>query len=327
MECVSCEALLDELRRGELPARVEAEARSHLALCPSCRAAHMRLLRVEAERTLPATPAPPSAKLRAGLSILRWLRPRPKPQSGERAPRTLPLPGAALGVLGRLATAPQVAMGSVMLLIVLVGLWSVPQLTRQRASRFRASVMSERVHRPRSDSEPGTPPPAAGAHTPAESAPERTPDSHVRGSRRLQPSAAAKNGSTDLDAAMQHFRAHEYALATPLFSRALVGATSSSDQTTALLYLARAERALGHCDRAVNSYDTLVHIHPGKFEARTALREAVACYARIHDFGKAQRLLDHAAVTPELESSARSVAAAYPAFARKSAPAEPAHRH
>jgi len=213
--------------------------------------------------------------------------------------------------------APQVAMGSVMLLIVLVGLWSLPQLTRRGASRFGASLQSERVHRPRPEVDVAAaavpPPNQLTAPAPA----ERTGDPRAHAARRAQPTAALKTNlpKSDLDSAMQHYRAREYALATPLFSRALISATSSSDQTKALLYLARAERALGHCDRAVNSYDTLVHIHPSRGEARAALREAVACYTRLGEPGRAERLLQHAAATPQLETSARSIASRYPAFA------------
>lgn len=324
MECVSCEALLDELRRGELPARVEAEARSHLAQCPSCRGAHMRLLRVEAERALPPPATTPTARLRSGLAFVRMLRPRRKPKPAEPAARSMSVPGPGLGVIGRLATGPQVAMGSVMLLIVLVGLWSVPQLTRQRATRYRASLASERVHKPRTEPELATTPIGAVERTTPEATTDRNVDPRARANRRGPSTAPNKGEPTDLEAAMQYYRAKEYALATPLFSRALVGATSSSDETTALLYLARAERALGHCDRAVNSYDTLVHIHHGKPEAKVALREAVACYTRNGDYGKAQRLLEYALQTPQLEREARSVMTAYPAFARKASGTPPA---
>jgi hypothetical protein len=320
MECASCEAILDELRRGNLPARLEAEARSHLALCPGCRGAHMRLLRADAETALPSPATTRSSRFRAGLGLVRWLRPRPKARTSELPARPSTSHGtAALGLLARLAMAPQVAMGTVMLLIVLVGLWSLPQLTRRDASRFRASVQSERVNRPRPETDTAAIS-ASPINAPGEAPMERVVDPRSHALRKAQPSAAAKSiQKSDLDTAMQHYRAREYALATPLFSRALVGATSSSDETKALLYLARAERALGHCDRAVNSYDTLVRIHPGKMEARAALREAVACYTRLGEPGRAQRLLDHAAETPQLATSARNIIAEYPAFAKRKA--------
>jgi hypothetical protein len=285
----------------------------------------MRQLRAEAETTVPAAPSTRADRFRSGFAWMRWLRPRSKSVGNPVSRSAVPSHGAALGLLGRLATAPQVAMGTVMLLIVLVGLWSLPQLTRRGASRFGASLQSERVHRPRADTDMSAASAGVQNHVPTPPAPERPADPRQHLGRRPQPSAAGKVAppKSDLEAAMQHYRAREYALATPLFSRALISATASRDQTTALLYLARAERALGHCDRAVNSYDTLVHIHPGKIEARAALREAVVCYTKLGEPERAHRLLEHAAATPQLESSARNIASQYPAFATlKPAPSD-----
>ncbi|HEX4355708.1 MAG TPA: hypothetical protein VHZ95_22430, partial [Polyangiales bacterium] len=72
-------------------------------------------------------------------------------------------------------------------------------------------------------------------------------------------------------------------------------------------YLARTERALGHCDRAVNSYDTLVRVHPGRPEAKSALHEAVSCYERLSQPGKVWRLLEQASQTRELSAEARGM--------------------
>src|SRR5262245_26464800 len=135
MECHECEPLLDELLRGELPARREAEARSHLAVCPSCRAKHMRRLRI-AETTATLMPSPKLERTTRTGVFWRWRR------SSNDTPA--PPSKARLGLLGRVATAPQVAMGTVMSLIVLVGLWSLPQLTRRRSPRFDG-VTAERI--------------------------------------------------------------------------------------------------------------------------------------------------------------------------------------
>src|ERR1700748_137490 len=107
MDCPDCESILDELLRGELPARREAEARSHLAICPGCRAKHMRRLRI-AEMT--AVPKTTPAFTRLTWPSRLWRRLRPKPPAIDESPDA----SARLGLLGRVATAPQVAMGSVM---------------------------------------------------------------------------------------------------------------------------------------------------------------------------------------------------------------------
>jgi lipopolysaccharide biosynthesis regulator YciM len=80
-----------------------------------------------------------------------------------------------------------------------------------------------------------------------------------------------------------------------------------AEQARALLYLARSERALGQCERAVDSYTTLVRSHPAMSEALAALREGVACYDRLSEPGHAQRLLEEAASTPALAAGARSL--------------------
>lgn len=303
MECHECEPLLDELLRGELPARREAEARSHLAACPSCRAKHMRRLRI-AETTPSLTPSPKLERSTQAGRFWRWRRSSSDP----------PTPGgkARLGLLGRVATAPQVAMGTVMSLIVLVGLWSLPQLTRRRSPRFDG-VAAERVHAEHAETE------VSAARMPEQLAAElRLPTDEAEPPP--QPSAA-KDGKGDLEAGLTHFHARDYAAATPLLARALSAAGSDADQARALLYLARSERALGHCDRAVESYTTLVRAHPALSEALPALREGVACYDRLAEPSRAQQLLEQAVSTPALAAGARSlIVQRAAASGRKSAP-------
>jgi TolA-binding protein len=328
MECVKCEALLDDLRRGDLPARLEAEARSHLAGCPRCRAAHMRMLRADAE----STPPQPALSKRTRTPSFLWnlLRPSPRgarPRS-ERA-RNGTLYGALVGLLGRLAMAPQVAMGSVMLLIVLVGLWSLPQLTRRHGPLYRSGADSVRVHRPNVEtdtsaaladttqssagSERGLESDSAAASTAsaaqarAAGAPSSAPPTAAKGPTRKEVVASEKQAKRDFESAMQHYRARDYPLATAFLTRALGSLASSADQAQALLYLARAERAQGHCERALNSYGTLVRSHSAKVEARAALREAVACCDRLGQPARATQLLEQAKASVPLASTAQNI--------------------
>jgi hypothetical protein len=301
MECTDCEALLDDLLRGELPARCEAEVRSHLAGCTGCRAKHMQRLRV-LELTAAPRQLPALKRLSWPSRLWRLLRPT----------RTHKESSGSLGLLGRLATAPQVSMSTVMLLIVLVGLWSLPQLTGRRGSRFDdvAPPLAAVSHAPAGE-------PDASAHALTSNSHDET-STHAASTGQPVPSpmaagadlGAAENAQrhkADLAAGLAHYRAREYALATPLFSRALVSATSGAEEAMTLLYLARAERALGHCERAVHSYATLVRVHPAKAEAPAALREGVGCYDQLAEPGQAQRLLEQASSTPELATGARSL--------------------
>jgi hypothetical protein len=306
MDCTDCEALLDDLLGDELPARCEAEVRSHLAGCPGCRAKHMQRLRV-VELTAAPKQLPALKRLSWPSRLWRWLRPT----------RTSPQTSASLGLLGRLATAPQVAMSTVMLLIVLVGLWALPQLTRRRTPRFDDGAVPLAARSPATDVSATANPDASPTRALTNASRDETSTNAARSGQvpstaadtKPAPSgsANAQRHKLDLAAGLAHYRAREYALATPLFSRALVSASSSSEEAMTLLYLARAERALGHCDRAVNSYTTLVRVHAAKAEALAALREGVACYDQLAEPAVAQHLLEQAAATPELSVGARSL--------------------
>ena len=230
-----------------------------------------------------------------------------------RPTRTHKESAGSLGLLGRLATAPQVSMSTVMLLIVLVGLWSLPQLTGRRGSRFDdVAPPLAAVSRAATAGEPDASARAltSGSHdetsTHAASADHAFPSPMAAGAE-PDPAENARRHKSDLTAGLAHYRAREYALAAPLFSRALISASSGAEEAMTLLYLARAERALGHCERAVNSYATLVRVHPAKAEALAALREGMGCYDQLAEPGQAQRLLEQATSTPELATGARSL--------------------
>ena len=317
MNCTQCVELLEDLLRGELPARREAAARSHLAGCQKCRAMHMQHLRV-AELNAATLHRPMLTRLAWPRRAWRWLFPH--------APASKSNDGASpvrLGLLGRLPMIPQVATGTVMLLIVLAGLWSLPQLTQRRAmshfaerteraedeARPAARVLSEPAPSERAPGEQASAniPPAETA-THAASTPGRlNPPPPAAGIEATEQSSGDAHRRSDLEAALVHYHAHEYAQATPLFSRAIVGATNGSELAMTLLYLARSERALGHCERAVNSYSTLVRVHSERAESLAALREGVACYDSMSSPGRAQHLLEQAATNRSLSAAARSL--------------------
>src|SRR6185503_10940808 len=108
------------------------EAHAHLATCASCRASFETLTaatRLAAQ--LPLVEPPPhvagrvmelaEAHAREAIARQRVAAPRPTPWQ------------ALLDFVGRLATRPQVAMATVMVLIVAVGLWSLPRLRHEPA--------------------------------------------------------------------------------------------------------------------------------------------------------------------------------------------------
>src|SRR5262245_18346105 len=117
MDCRTCEPTLIDLEHSELATDAAREARAHLATCVSCRASFETLMaatRLAAQLPLvepPAHVAPrvmelAQAHAREAVARQRVAAPRPTPWQ------------ALLDFVGRLATLPQVAMATVMVLIV-----------------------------------------------------------------------------------------------------------------------------------------------------------------------------------------------------------------
>jgi hypothetical protein len=129
MDCRTCEPTLIDLVHSELATDAAREAHAHLATCASCRRSFETLIaatRMAAQ--MPLVEPPPhvagrvmelaEAHAREAIARQRLAAPRPTPWQ------------ALLDFVGRLATRPQVAMATVMVLIVAVGLWSLPRLQR-----------------------------------------------------------------------------------------------------------------------------------------------------------------------------------------------------
>src|SRR5882757_3500821 len=124
MDCTQCEPVLLDLCYGELAPAHEREVRAHIHECPACRKALSRLEAGQAlARHLPDEA--PSAEstdriLRAAQAHLR--------QRGTPFERFQ----GFLESMARIAMTRQVAMATMSLLIVFVGLWSIPELTHRR---------------------------------------------------------------------------------------------------------------------------------------------------------------------------------------------------
>jgi tetratricopeptide (TPR) repeat protein len=105
-------------------------------------------------------------------------------------------------------------------------------------------------------------------------------------------------------AGVERYRAEDYAAAAQLFARMLESTAPSGQRASALLYLARSERALGRCDRAIRAYETLVRSYGSAQQSASALPEGVACYDQLGDSAGAIRLLEHATSVPTLAALA-----------------------
>ncbi len=138
MDCELCEKNLIDLLYGELDESTTAEMRSHLEGCEACRQAHARLEGGRAfARKLELSPPPSLA------SVLAAARVQAAANRAAREPASAPSPAAAppperaeqdsglprwLRWLGAIAMGPQLGVVTVLLLMVGIGLWYLPQL-------------------------------------------------------------------------------------------------------------------------------------------------------------------------------------------------------
>ena len=143
-----------------------------------------------------------------------------------------------------------------------------------------------------------------------------------------QAAPAAPAGLEDVfEAGVERYRAEDYTAAAQLFARMLESNAPSGQRASALLYLARSERALGRCDRAIRAYETLVRSYGSAQQSASALPEGVACYDQLGDSAGAIRLLEHATSVPSLSAlaskSLQDRRAGKPSAEGASAPAKP----
>jgi tetratricopeptide (TPR) repeat protein len=143
MDCDLCEKRIVELLYGELDERAAAETRNHLEGCPSCKAAFERLEIARAyARRLELAPAPSMSKVLAAAREQAAVNRASREQAAagrargplEGTPGAVEAPGEENGTarflrwLGGVAMAPQLGVATVLLLVVGIGLWYLPQL-------------------------------------------------------------------------------------------------------------------------------------------------------------------------------------------------------
>lgn len=130
MDCRTCQPTLIDLLHGELATDAAGEAQEHLKGCASCRSAFDKLSRgMRMAQGLPMM-EPPQA---VGARLMQLAEEHTNAAAALRRAQARKPPGAwqsLLDFVGRFAMARQVGMATIMLLVVAVGLWSLPQLER-----------------------------------------------------------------------------------------------------------------------------------------------------------------------------------------------------
>jgi hypothetical protein len=131
MDCRTCQPTLLDLANGELAPELAESAREHLRGCAGCSADLAKLRAgVALSRQLPWVEPPADLTAR----ILANAQQHAQAKAQRSATRERAQVGFVQGVLdfvARVASARQVAMATVMLLIVAVGLWQLPELQRR----------------------------------------------------------------------------------------------------------------------------------------------------------------------------------------------------
>jgi hypothetical protein len=152
MDCRTCEPTLIDLVHSELATDAAREAHAHLATCASCRASFETLVAAtKLAAQLPMVEPPPHVATRAMQLAEAHAR---DVAARQRAVAPQPTPWQALlDFVGRLATRPQVAMATIMVLIVAVGFWSLPRLRRQASPPVAGVVVNPE---PEGEAAPGT---------------------------------------------------------------------------------------------------------------------------------------------------------------------------
>lgn len=126
MDCRTCQPSLIDLLHGELALEAAEQVRAHIAHCTNCKGALDKLAQgLQHARQLPLADPPQAVTAR----LLQLADEQAKRAVAARKPRGAPTVWQGLlDFVGRMAAARQVGMVTIMLLIVAVGLWSLPQL-------------------------------------------------------------------------------------------------------------------------------------------------------------------------------------------------------
>jgi tetratricopeptide (TPR) repeat protein len=129
MDCRTCQPTLIDLLHGELATDAADAARAHLRECASCSAAYEALVAGQRfGRTLEMADPPAAVADRIMAFAEAHARTAQQQRASAAAPSAQGVWRPLLEFVSRFAMARQVGMVTISLLIVAVGLWSLPQL-------------------------------------------------------------------------------------------------------------------------------------------------------------------------------------------------------
>jgi hypothetical protein len=338
---MSCEAHQDQLlslamEDGGAPEEAAA-AREHLQTCQACRD---QLARLEAgyhlAGRLPMEDPDPSMS----DDIMAAARAKARGEAGARearAPRSAGL-SSVLDWLRGVALGPQVAMAMVMLLVVAMGVWYLPDLREGSAMRGEPVVqpdpqgevapsaapaeaeeappgMAEREAEPAAPHEGDEQPARAAKEERADApkplrkrsrpAPARKPEAEAAAAPRAERQARAAPSSrsgTPGDPLLG--LAEEAPAAAPVDADDEAAAEPPEDHADVLLARARAQRQAKDCRTATHTYEAFLLGHRKHASAPQAMLEVAECHERLGNRVRARHWLTQAAQHPSAADEA-----------------------
>jgi len=333
-DCERWENHLLDLAYGEVEPRDEADVRGHLGGCDHCRAALARLERGRSlARDLPHEEPPGevvSAVLRAARDKAHEFaatRHAERPDGSPPAP-PLPPPVPVAGPwrwLVALATSPQFAMVSLLVLTVGVGLWWFPAVTGGPTAappllaepggpdeRPEALAPAEplrfdvdpRTGRVEARAEAGSAERTGRPVEPARRTPPPEPPA-VRGTSPEEPVLAEPPGDPPAEDEALAPRAPEDVVAAAGDEVAPPEMDGAALLPAALLEQARALARAGRQREAAARYEAWIERHPAVAEAPRAMLELADTYRRLGQLDRARSWLDRAAEHRSVEREAR----------------------
>lgn len=340
MDCEVVSSKLLDLVYGEVDSAEMSSLEAHLASCDSCTRSLSRLeggLRLTRKLAMVEPPSDVLDAIRAAASaraarVERALdhevtaeHPRTDPthEPAQPDPEARTFWGRLVGFLGSFAMGPQVAMATLLLLMVGIGLWSVPHLREPAVSRSATIIEPETS---------GEVSPSAGRLQPAEPlafdfdprtrrlapiddkdepsalAPPATPAIRPEP---MRPAAPIERRSRAEPAPIERSRAGgpiesaEYAIAPARARRSVAPQPSAAEDESPDVAAspmvgderaeeARAESGPGADAECVRQYQALVGQDPTHEQTELALIELARCQRRVGEPRRAERTLERA---------------------------------
>lgn len=311
-----------DLVYNELDKALEVQTRAHIENCEDCRLSYLKLNQaVSFANQLPQLEPPDGLNEKIMAAVYRKLDDRSREDAGKRGSirdntRNL------VGFISRLAMGRQVAMATVMLLIVAFGIHFLPYLRPKPEATGGIVVNSNASGEtgPSSELTPAEPfdltmdlPRGRIRSKEAVENEKQKKESLFNDQQAASRLVAASNDESDKPSespeslyrrGIASYRAGNYTIAISDLNRVANQRDEDGHRATALLYIARSYRATERCLLAIPRYKTLVEEYPDHDQSGSAMLEAARCLRRLDKIAEAREMLERASRYPSVAEQA-----------------------